>query len=335
MLTEPPKTRGIHEQAKTTMQKNQPAPPSAEVRVTLDIERLKLLRQRGPDSHAALSGRFVERRRCFTNAALKRAAAGRPVRFRTVRHLATFYGIGVEALIAPAAAPATAAFGVERLQCAALFDAVLASGYGRLAEVRGAPGSEKALMLAECIEDARRRGFAGVALGLGGPDATGALARLVRALLYIGALDGGDDELVASRCRALGLGAAHVAACIEILSGLDPWPLPAVQMRHAAALCALIRQRARRQPLVLAIDELQCADWLFSVMLDTVLPATLDLPLVWLLAFEEQPGAAARPLGARLERLPRSSFHLPGVPGARPTPCAASVLRLGRTARGN
>jgi len=318
-----------------------PMPPP-DIRVTLDVQRLNLLRQRRSDAPAAVSEHFLERRRCLTNAALKRAASGRPVRFRTVRHLAAFYGIGVEALIAPAAAagsmqPTVAAFGVERLQCAALFDAVLGTGHGRLADVRGGPGSEKSAMLGECVEDARRRGFAAVTLGLAGQEehAPHPLARLVRALLYIGVADGREDmlELVQSRCRALDLGAAHTEACAEMLSGPQAWPLPSTQVLHAAALCALIRQRARRQPLVLAIDDLQCADWNLTVMLETVLPATLDLPLVWLLAFEQQPGPAPKPLGRRLEALPRTSFHLPGVPGARPTPCAASVLRVARTGR--
>lgn len=318
-----------------------PMPPP-DVRVTLDIARLNLLRQRRADSLEALSDRFLERRRCLTNAALKRAASGRPVRFRTVRHLAAFYGIGVEALIAPTAAaqvlePTLASFGVERLQCAALFDAVLATGHGRLADVRGGPGSEKSAMLAECVEDARRRGFSAVTLGLAGQDehAPHPLARLVRALLYIGMADvrEGMQELVQSRCRALDLGDAHTEACVAMLSGPQAWPLPSTQALHAAALCALIRQRARRQPLVLAIDDLQCADWNLTVMLETVLPATLDLPLAWLLAFEQQPGPAPKPLGRRLEALPRSSFHLPGVPGARPTPCAASVLRVVRQGR--
>lgn len=325
------------------MPKSPTAPlPPPEVRVTLDVQRLNLLRQRRPDGHEAVSPRFLERRRCLTNAALKRAASGRPVRFRTVRHLAAFYGIGVEALIAPAAAvagatPVASAFGVERLQCAALFDAVLATGHGRLADVRGGPGSEKSAMLAECVEDARRRGFAAVTLGLAGQEehAPHPLARLVRALLYIGPADGREGlvELVHSRCRALDLDAAHTDACIDMLSGPRTWPLPATQLLHAAALCALIRQRARRQPLVLALDDLQCADWNLTVMLDTVLPATLDLPLVWMLAFEHQPGPAAKPLGRRLEALPRTSFHLPGVPGAIPVPCAASVVRLARTPR--
>jgi hypothetical protein len=314
-----------------------------DVRVTLDVERLNLLRQRPADGGDRVAGKFLDRRQCLTQAALKRAASGRPVRFRTVRHLAAFYGIGVEALIAPAArsvaaAAAGRAFGVERLQCAALFDAVLATGQGRLADVRGAPGSDKSAMLAECTEDARQRGFAAIVVGLSRARAQALhpLAQLVRALLYIGTgtVDdaGADmDELVRSRCRALDLCAEHVDACLGMLAGPSSWPLPSTQVLHAAALCALIRQRARRQPLALVVDDVQCADWTMATMLDTVLPATLDLPLVWMLGTEAQPGPQSDPLGARLDALPRTTFHLAGVPGARAVPCAASVLRVART----
>ncbi len=322
-----------------------PLPPS-DVRVTLDVNRLNLLRQRRPESDEAVSERFLGRRQCLTQAALKRAASGRPVRFRTVRHLAAFYGVGVEALIAPpvGATPVLSgkAFGVERLQCAALYDGVLATGIGRLVDVRGAPGSDKSAMLEECAEDARRRGFAAIGLGLGehaaeqDKQASDPLARLVRALLYVGPADGADiDELVRSRCRALGLCAEHVDACLGMLAGPQTWPLPATQALNAAALCAVVRQRARRQPLLLAIDDAQCADWNLMVMIDTVLPATLDVPVVWMIASEQLPGPQGQPLGARLDALPRTTFHLPGLPGARPVPCAASVVRLGRTCRVN
>lgn len=339
--TVPPLPRGPPTQRTTTMHKPESAPNmlAPDVRVTLDVQRLNLLRQRPADGAAAISEKFLDRRQCLTQAALKRAASGRPVRFRTVRHLAAFYGIGVEALIAPAARHAVpaakgGAFGVERLQCAALFDAVLATGHGRLADVRGAPGSDKSTMLAECTEDARQRGFSAV-VGLARADARALhpLAQLVRALLYIG--PGGDaadmDELVRSRCRALDLCAEHVDACLGMLAGPSSWPLPGTQVLQAAALCALIRQRARRQPLALVVDDVQCADWSTASMLDTVLPATLDLPLVWMLGSEAQPGSQADPLGARLEALPRTTFHLAGVPGARAVPCAASVLRVART----
>ncbi len=320
--------------------------PPADVRVTLDVNRLNLLRQRPAEGDEAVSERFLGRRQCLTRAALKRAESGRPVRFRTVRHLAAFYGVGVEALIAPPAGAAPAltgkAFGVERLQCAALYDGVLATGAGRLVDVRGAPGSDKSAMLVECAEDARRRGFSAINLGLGQHAAdldarAGApLARLVRALLYIGPDDGGDvDDMVRSRCRALGLCAEHVDACLGMLDGPQAWPLPATQALNAAALCALVRQRARRQPLLLAIDDAQCADWNLMVMIDTVLPATLDVPVVWMIASEQLPGPQGQPLGARLDALPRTTFHLPGMPGARPVPCAASVARLGRAYRIN
>jgi hypothetical protein len=321
--------------------------PPSDVRVTLDVNRLNLLRQRRADVVETVSERFLGRRQCLTQAALKRAASGKPVRFRTVRHLAAFYGVGVEALIAPAAGEPPAltgkAFGVERLQCAALFDGVLATGQGRLVDVRGMPGSEKSAMTEECAEDARRRGFAALVLGLGQGAAeqdlhgTYPLARLVRALLYIGQGDAGADveELVRSRCRALDLGDDHVEALLGMLAGPQTWPLPSTLTRHAAALGALIRQRAHRQPLLIALDDLQCADWNLMVMIDTVLPGTMDVPVVWMLACEQGTVPQREPLGARLETLPRTTFHLPGMPGARPSPCAASVTRLGRTYRVN
>ncbi len=341
MPTVPPLPRGPPNLQDTTMYKPESTAsmPTADIRVTLDVNRLNLLRQRPAEGAETVAGKFLDRRQCLTQAALKRAASGRPVRFRTVRHLAAFYGIGVEALIAPsargAAAPVGKTFGVERLQCAALFDAVLATGHGWLADVRGAPGSDKSTMLAECAEDARQRGFAAVVIKVARDEAQALhpLAQLVRALLYIGTGDSGDDveELVRSRCRALDLCAEHVDACLGMLAGPSSWPLPGTQVLHAAALCALVRQRARRQPLVLVVDDVQCADWSTGSMLNTVLPATLDLPLVWMLGSETQPGPHADPLGARLEALPRTTFHLAGVPGTPAVPCAASVLRVTRT----
>ena len=72
--------------------------PAADGRVMLDVQNLKALRQRR-GGREALSAQFQERRQCLTRAAIKRAESGKPVPYRTVRHLAAFYGIGVESLI--------------------------------------------------------------------------------------------------------------------------------------------------------------------------------------------------------------------------------------------
>jgi hypothetical protein len=323
-----------------------------DARVMLDVHNLKALRQRR-GGREALSEQFQERRQCLTRAAINRAESGRPVPYRTVRHLAAFYGIGVESLIdaepqhhAPPSRPAPDPSDVERLQCRAVIDAVHVAGRGRIIDIQGAEGAGKSRLLAFGASDARARGYACVVLdgGTAGQPAAHTAARLMLALLGLApdaATDDAPDDgqlagLVRARCAALALPAAHVDACVSLIDTAPDWPLPATQLLQTAALCALLQHRVQhnggRQPLLICIDDLQCADWQLAMILNVAVPATLDYPVLWMFATRLEPGPARRPLGVRMDALARTTLHLtPAAP--RPGRAdAGGVHRLNRAA---
>jgi hypothetical protein len=309
-------------------------------RVMLDVHNLKALRQRR-GGREILSEQFQERRRCLTRAAINRAESGKPVPYRTVRHLAAFYGIGVETLIetAPAHQAPPARFApdpadVERLQCRAVIDAVQVGRQGRIIDVQGVAGSGKSRLLAFGAADARARGYACVVPDAAAPGGHTA-ARLMLALLGLDAAAAGDAATLAGRvrahCAALALPAVHVDGCVSLVAPAPEWPLPATQLLQTAALCALIQHRARHQPLLVCIDDLQCADWQLCMILNVAVPATLDYPVLWMFATRLEPGPARRPLGVRMDALARTTLHLcpPTVRADRAD--AGGVHRLGRT----
>jgi hypothetical protein len=319
-----------------------------DARVMLDVHNLKALRQRR-GGREALSDQFQERRQCLTRAAINRAESGRPVPYRTVRHLAAFYGIGVETLIdaeprrhAPPSRPAPDPSDVERLQCRAVIDAVHVGGRGRIIDVQGAAGAGKSRLLAFGASDARARGYACVVLdgGTGGQPVVHTAARLMLALLGLPLESGSDDAQLAgrvrARCAALALPAAHVDACVSLIDTAPDWPLPATQLLQTAALCALLQHRVQhdggKQPLLICIDDLQCADWQLAMILNVAVPATLDYPVLWIFATRLEPGPARRPLGVRMDALARTTLHLT-PPAPRPGRAdAGGVHRLNRAA---
>ena len=314
--------------------------PPPDGRVKLDVQRLNTLRQPRGANKEAVSEQFLVRRQCLTRAAIKRAESGRPVPYRTVRHLAAFYGIRAEVLIeAPARAPAVPLAPppcLERLQFATVLDSVRSTGRGRLVDANGPAASGKSRLLAGCAEDAARRGYACVALRLEAEAAPGIrhpLATLALALLELDALPDARAYLetrVRSRCRALGLPEVHVEGCLSLLGETPAWPPPSAQLLQAAALCALLQLRARRQPLLVSIDDMHRADWSLATMLNILVPATLDYPVAWMLASEQQPEPARQLPGVRLAALPRTTLHLAPEHGMRSRPDAASVHRLVR-----
>jgi hypothetical protein len=300
-----------------------PIPP-VDGRVMLDVHNLKALPQcRG--GREILSPQFQERRLCLTRAAINRAESGKPVPYRTVRHLAAFYGIGVESLIetaptrhAPPARSAPVPADVERLQCRAVIDGVHLSRQGRIVDVQGVAGAGKSRLLAFGAADARARGYACVVLdGAGartGEPVPHTPARLMLALLGIEGAAAGNDaslaERVRARCAALALPAVHVDACVSLVSPAPDWPLPGVQLLQTAALCVLLQHRARHQPLLVCIDDLQYADWQLGMILNVAVPATLDYPVLWMFATRLEPGPAAHPPGVRMAALARTTLHL-------------------------
>lgn len=319
-----------------------PIPPF-DARVMLDVHNLKALRLRR-GGREALSEQFQERRQCLTRAAIKRAESGKPVPYRTVRHLAAFYGIGVEALIEAEprrhAAPARLTqdpADVERLQCRAVIDAVHVAGQGRLIDVQGAAGAGKSRLLAFGVSDARARGYGCVVLDGGTADQPAAhtASSLMLALLGLQA-DASNDaplaERVRARCASLGLAAVHADACASLVDAAPEWPLPATQLLQTAAVSALIQRRAANQPLLVAIDDLQCADWQLAMILNVAVPTTLDYPVLWMFATRLEPGPMRRPLGVRMDALARTTLHLtpPTVRADRAD--AGGIHRLARTA---
>jgi hypothetical protein len=310
-----------------------------DARVMLDVHSLKALRQRRA-GREALSEQFQERRQCLTRAAIKRAESGKPVPYRTVRHLAAYYGIGVETLIeaeptrqAPPSRPVPDMSDVERLQCRAVIDAVHAGGRGRIIDVQGVAGAGKSHLLSFGARDARARGYTCVVLDGGGAYTATSLMLALLGLQADAATEAAAlAGLVRERCAALGVAPVHIDACVGLLDTPTEWPLPATQLLHTAALCALVQHRAANQPLLIAIDDLQCADWQLAMILNVVVPTTLDYPVLWMFATRLEPGPMRRPLGVRMDALARTTLHLtpPTVRADRAD--AGGVHRLGRTA---
>jgi hypothetical protein len=292
-----------------------------------------------------LSEQFQERRLCLTRAAIKRAESGKPVPYRTVRHLAAYYGIGVETLIdaaptrqAPPQAPMPDMTDVERLQCRAVIDAVHVGGRGRIIDVQGVAGAGKSHLLSFGARDAKARGYTCVVLDGGSADApvSHTATSLMLALLGLQA-DAGTDaaplaDLVRARCAALGVSPVHADACVGLIEPAPEWPLPATQLLQTAALCALVQHRAANQPLLVAIDDLQCADWQLAMILNVIVPTTLDYPVLWMFATRLEPGPMRRPLGVRMDALARTTLHLTPPPVRADRADAGGVHRLGRMA---
>lgn len=69
-------------------------------RIVLGTRKLKELRRQQGLSQAALAHLCLERRLCLSIASIKRAEAGRPVLYRTARHLAEVHGVKLEELLA-------------------------------------------------------------------------------------------------------------------------------------------------------------------------------------------------------------------------------------------
>ncbi|GGX93431.1 hypothetical protein GCM10007160_21260 [Litchfieldella qijiaojingensis] len=77
-------------------------------RLVLDPQHLKRLRKHLGLSQEALAQRCFEQRLCVSIASIKRAESGKPVLYRTARHLATVYEVEVEALESRASPPPVA-----------------------------------------------------------------------------------------------------------------------------------------------------------------------------------------------------------------------------------
>ncbi|WCM92041.1 AAA family ATPase [Acidovorax sp. NCPPB 2350] len=77
---------------------------SSDGRVTLEPQRLKALRLQRGLSQEALATHCFAQRLCVSIASIKRAESGRPVLYRTARHLAQAYGVPLEGMLAGAPA---------------------------------------------------------------------------------------------------------------------------------------------------------------------------------------------------------------------------------------
>jgi transcriptional regulator with XRE-family HTH domain len=302
--------------------------PQPDTRVTLDAQRLQALRRQCGLSREAVSEQSLEQHKCLSVASITRAESGQPVLYLTARYLAEFYGVSLQTLLPPP--PATPAAKVphrepsaECLQFAATLDAVLLTGRGRLVETFGTAGAGKSHLLAQCVDAARRRGFTGLSLRVD-RQADGAGHPLRTLMLGLLRLDpAGSSPAIAgdaltvevrTRCHMLGLSDAHVDACLILLDDAHAWPRPTTQRVQALALCALIQRLARHEPLVLGLDDLHDADWVLAMALEIMMPATLLLPVVWMVTSAPFAGLASPGVGARLDGVPRTTFHLAPAP---------------------
>jgi transcriptional regulator with XRE-family HTH domain len=78
-------------------------------RVLLDASELKRLRKLRGLSQDELARQCFDRRLCVSIASIKRAETGKPVLYRTARHLAEVYEVDVNRLLGQGGAPAPAA----------------------------------------------------------------------------------------------------------------------------------------------------------------------------------------------------------------------------------
>lgn len=173
-------------------------------RVRLDACHLKRLRHDLGISQETLSELCLRSRLSLSLASIKRAETGKPVLYRTARHLAEFFGVPPRQLMqagsasaAPMVAHGADAMAYERATLCLVLDTVMASGRGRLLLLEG-PRALLGELVAGGAKDARQRGFA--ALGLSQLPMAGApLGPLAGPLLVsMDAADLGD-----ARCRGL------------------------------------------------------------------------------------------------------------------------------------
>ncbi|EPC03673.1 hypothetical protein L861_19255 [Litchfieldella anticariensis FP35 = DSM 16096] len=85
-------------------------------RLVLDPQHLKQLRKHLGLSQEALAQRCFDQRLCVSIASIKRAESGKPVLYRTARHLATIYEVEVEALESHTSPASTSPSAVEDME---------------------------------------------------------------------------------------------------------------------------------------------------------------------------------------------------------------------------
>lgn len=307
--------------------------PQPDTRVVLDGQRLTALRQNRGLSRELVSEQSLENRKCLSVASITRAETCKPVLYLTARYLAEFYAVPLQSLLPSAPGPGTPGGAdnepsTERLQFGAAAEGALLSGRGRLIETCSAPGMGKSLLLAQCLDDARQRGFETAAVQLH-VRAEGAAHPVRTLMLRLLKLDGGATggaalaANIGARCRQLDIPELHVHSLLGLLEGGATWPRPAVQRAQANALCVLIQCLAQHEPLVLAIDDMHRADWALAMTLEMIVPPTLLYPVLWFVTAELLPSSPPHGIGMRLDGVPRSVFHL-----TRPAPQRAADAGL-------
>jgi hypothetical protein len=68
------------------------------------------------------------------------------------------------------------------------------------------------------------------------------------------------------------------------------------------------------------------------MMLNVVVPTTLDYPVLWMFATRLEPGPMRRPLGVRMDALARTTLHLTPPPVRADHADPAGVHRVTRAA---
>jgi transcriptional regulator with XRE-family HTH domain len=314
--------------------------PQPDTRVVLDAQRLAALRHARGLSREAVSEQCLEHRKCLSVASITRAETGKPVLYLTARYLAEYYAVPLQTLLPAAPGAGTPGCAdnepsTERLQFGAAAEGILLSGRGRLIEACGPVRTGKSRLLAQCLDDARQRGFATVAVQLDAraDGAADPVRTFMLRLLQLGegaACVDAPAAAIRGRCELLAIPEPHILSLLGLLKGGESWPRPAVQRVQANALCMLIQRLAQQEPLVLALDDLHRADWAMAMTLETIVPPTLLFPVLWFVTAELSPSAPPHGVGTRLDGVPRSVFHL-----TRPAPQrageagAATIHRIG------
>jgi predicted ATPase/class 3 adenylate cyclase len=144
-------------------------------------------------------------------------------------------------------------------------------GHGQMVAVVGEPGLGKSRLLLELTRSAAVEGALVLETGAEAYGRTGALVPLVellRGYLRLGPHDAADtiEGTVRERLRALGGDETATPALVSLLApALEPAPGTATtaaerRAQMLAAACELLATEARRQPVVLVIEDLQWLD---------------------------------------------------------------------------
>ena len=197
----------------------------------------------------------------------------------------------------------------ELAQFRGLVEACVERRRGRVAIVRGDPGVGKSRFVAECLDLAASRGcsaHAAAVLDFGAETGRDAVRTLARSLAGVApqadererraaAQRSADEAAFAPEQRVFLHDLLDLAVGPELRSLADAMSLGAREQGSVATLCELVRVRAARAPLVLAVEDIHWADaWTLERLAAlATLASRQRLILVLTTRFEGDPTAGA------------------------------------------